>query len=831
MRRKGTGINMKLKKLLKTGIAAGLVAALLLTGCAQGGADHEEINAETSAQEGDTEENNTAEKENSEEKETTDNPDSNQLAEELKEKYAAAGAGEYDGNVIKVNRDESLQIEIGFNPWLTDQELADSFVLYQDADLKYPVEAGSYEYDEEAGMLIIEPPFYGIAEMDSDEIDLSHLNGNYITEYEEGGWGTISQYYLAVNVDIQTGEPISTPVITVIKINSEITQAPSLVFDQTDDGYARFSWQEVKGAEGYLLFMINKDEKGLWDTTKVFADVKGTQWVSNAEDFESEGEVLLLNDRFTQYYTSDDMAAYLEDTDSFLKEYQVEGEYDEYWSEYFGVIAYNSKGCSPISNLLSAKDLARMLPTEKASHSNEESFYSIEGVSDLPAVMCVTMCDGSIAQKVLEYDLGSIRKEEENNLFYITAKASKTPFTEELLVADVKWDTLDADLDAIMERQEKLKNKGGNVTPSLTVEEEVQPPADEDSSANENPPANESSSANEGKEDENTEDGRGTMVQITANSALSEYMAIHMLETKSVIDLSDFPEAADTQMVIDAFFEAQYQNPLILGVQGGSIDTEERVLYVDYDFDREKTAEKQQEIIERISEINDEILLDDMSDFEKEMAINTYLCENAQYDDAALENAEKYHFTQVDEDFYDSFTAYGILVDGVGVCASYSAAFKLLADDAGLDSIVVTGYLEGSVPHAWNKVKIEDEWYIVDATNNDNDVIDNALLNLSDAAAYGTLVENDSFVIDGRQYDYMADKDELEYYHATDRYFSREEIADQLANQLLADGVALLRTDYDIDDDTFYDIAQQAADISKKNISGYYWMGVIRLEE
>lgn len=829
---------MKLKKLLKTSIAAGLAAALLLTGCAQGGADQEEMNAQISAQEGEAVENNTEETEDGGEKESAGNSGSNQLAEELKEKYAAE-AGEYDGNVIKVNRDESLQIELGYNPWLSDQDLSESFVIYQDADLKYPVEVGSYEYDEEAGMLIIEPPFYGIAEMDSDEIDLSHLNGNYITESEESGWGTISQYYLAVNVDIQTGAPINTPVITVIKINAEIAQAPSLVFDQTEDGYARFRWQEVKGAEGYLLFMINKDENGLWDTTKVFADVKGTQWESSTEDHEFEGEILSLNERFRQYYTSEDMEASLDETEDFLKEYQVEGEYDEYWSEYFGVIAYNSKGCSPISNLLSAKDLAHMLPHEKASYSNEESFYGIEGVSDLPAVMCVTMCDGSTAQKVLEYDLGSIRKEEENDLIYITAKAAKTPFTEEFLVSDVKWDTLDADLEAVMERQEKLKNKGGNVTPSLTVEEEVQPPVNESPSASESPAAsaspsaNESSSANEGKENETekTEDGKGTIVHITANSALSEYMAIHMLETKSVIDLSDFPEAADTQMVIDAFFEAQYQNPLILGVQGGSIDTEERILYVDYDFDREETAEKQQEIMERISEINDEILSDDMSDFEKEMAINTYLCENAQYDDAALENAEKYNFTQVDEDFYDSFTAYGILVDGVGVCASYSAAFKLLADEAGLDSIVVTGYLEGSVPHAWNKVKIEDEWYIVDATNNDNDVIENALFNLSDAAAYGTLVENDSFVMDGNQYKYMAYEDELEYYHATDRYFSREEIADQLADQLITDGIAILRTEYDIDDDAFYDIAQQAADKAQKNISGYYWMGVIRLEE
>ena len=213
------------------------------------------------------------------------------------------------------------------------------------------------------------------------------------------------------------------------------------------------------------------------------------------------------------------------------------------------------------------------------------------------------------------------------------------------------------------------------------------------------------------------------------------------------------------------------------------------------------------------------------------MAINTWLCENAIYDNAALENAEKYSFTKVDESFYDSFTAYGILVDGVGVCASYSAAFKLLADSAGLESIVVTGYLDGSVPHAWNKVKLDDEWYIVDATNNDNEMITNALLNLSDYAAAGTLVENESFAEDSSLSKYAANQDEMEYYHTVERFYNKDEISKQLAQLLITDGQAILRTEYDINDEEFYAIAQKAADEAQKNINGFYWMGVIHLQE
>ncbi len=425
----------------------------------------------------------------------------------------------------------------------------------------------------------------------------------------------------------------------------------------------------MPGAEGYLLFLINKDETGLWENAKVFAEVKGTEWTDEAEALEIDGSIVTLNERFRQYYISDDTGAWMD---------------------------------------------------------------------------------------------------EENDSYTITARAMQTPFTREFPVYGHDWDTLEAD-------------------PS--------------------------------------------QVRVTANSAMSEYVALQMLSTNDAIDLSAFPEAADVQKIKDAFFEAQYQNPLILGVQGGSIDTENRILFVNYDFDRTTTAAKQQEIEARVETIVDEIITDSMTDLEMEIAINTYLCENARYDDAALENAEKYNFAAVDQDFYDSFTAYGVLVDGVGVCASYSAAFKLLADAAGLESIVVTGYLDGSVPHAWNKVRVDGSWYIVDATNNDNEVIANALLNLSDDAAYGTLVENDSFVLDGSLQDYAAVQDTLEYYHTTGRYYEQDEISDELAALLASEGKAVLRTDYDIDDETFYEIATDAANAVGKRIRGFYWMGVIHLEE
>lgn len=64
-----------------------------------------------------------------------------------------------------------------------------------------------------------------------------------------------------------------------------------------------------------------------------------------------------------------------------------------------------------------------------------------------------------------------------------------------------------------------------------------------------------------------------------------------------------------------------------------------------------------------------------------------------------------------DDTYEYAFNTYGILVKKVGVCQSYAYAYKLLCNLAGVECNVVTGYLDGNLPHAWNAVKIDDAWY------------------------------------------------------------------------------------------------------------------------
>lgn len=76
------------------------------------------------------------------------------------------------------------------------------------------------------------------------------------------------------------------------------------------------------------------------------------------------------------------------------------------------------------------------------------------------------------------------------------------------------------------------------------------------------------------------------------------------------------------------------------------------------------------------------------------------------------------HDYLIHHSYYDSnltrYYADGVLMDGYGVCDSYSKAFDLLLSAAGIQSRRIT-----SSTHSWNAVEIEGEWYNIDVTWDD----------------------------------------------------------------------------------------------------------------
>ena len=125
-------------------------------------------------------------------------------------------------------------------------------------------------------------------------------------------------------------------------------------------------------------------------------------------------------------------------------------------------------------------------------------------------------------------------------------------------------------------------------------------------------------------------------------------------------------------------------------------------------------------LTEKISAFNakvDQIIQENtvpmMTDLEKELAIHDYIVKHTNYDTEAA-NSGADAIIKMPE----AFTAYGVIMNGSGVCDSYSKAMKLLLSRLNIPCIRITGTGNGGA-HAWNKVQIDGVWYHVDATWND----------------------------------------------------------------------------------------------------------------
>ncbi len=92
--------------------------------------------------------------------------------------------------------------------------------------------------------------------------------------------------------------------------------------------------------------------------------------------------------------------------------------------------------------------------------------------------------------------------------------------------------------------------------------------------------------------------------------------------------------------------------------------------------------------------------------------IHNYLIKHVRYSYEALQNPER---------MPEAFTVKGVFEWGEAVCEGISKAFKLLAERAGAEIYIIKGIssMEGvgqSIPHAWNIVKIEEQYAHIDVT-------------------------------------------------------------------------------------------------------------------
>lgn len=293
---------------------------------------------------------------------------------------------------------------------------------------------------------------------------------------------------------------------------------------------------------------------------------------------------------------------------------------------------------------------------------------------------------------------------------------------------------------------------------------------------------------------------------VTSFSPDEQYIASQMIKGKYIINLSGHKmfDEQDTrnervESLKDFILSANIQNPLILGVDSFVYNDVSQLLTVNYTYDMEEKKVIQDAVKEKVQEIAGEILKPGMSYIEREIAINNYLVSSIEYDKEAADQLIKYG--KVDEKYYNSFNAYGALIEGIAVCEGYSEAFKLLCDRAGIDCIIVTGELDG-VGHAWNRVRINDKWYDVDVTNNDKEELANSHINIPMAISDQYLSEDSYYITDDNFGELeRGTSEQYEYYNYMGKYVEKDNIYDYIFENIKKYDYITFRTssDYTMD--------------------------------
>ena len=102
------------------------------------------------------------------------------------------------------------------------------------------------------------------------------------------------------------------------------------------------------------------------------------------------------------------------------------------------------------------------------------------------------------------------------------------------------------------------------------------------------------------------------------------------------------------------------------------------------------------------------------SEYERAYAVYDFICDTVVYDYARKHDTRLYYGEQTEEGVLIANTAYAALVEGTAVCEGYASLFYRLALEAGLDARCISGFTDE--PHAWNMVRLDGQYYLLDAT-------------------------------------------------------------------------------------------------------------------
>lgn len=147
-----------------------------------------------------------------------------------------------------------------------------------------------------------------------------------------------------------------------------------------------------------------------------------------------------------------------------------------------------------------------------------------------------------------------------------------------------------------------------------------------------------------------------------------------------------------------------HENDITIGGQYHILDTS-AVSEAYINNDDSKLDDTQKKTLKLASDLTAEIIKDDMSEYEKELAIYNWLTDNVTFDSGSM--------VAIPDAVGNCDKPIGVLQTKKAVCVGFATTFRLLCNMQGIECHVVH---DTELSHSWDKVKIEGDWYNVDCT-------------------------------------------------------------------------------------------------------------------
>ncbi len=537
---------------------------------------------------------------------------------------------------------------------------------------------------------------------------------------ESGHWGPYGEFFVVQHFDPH-GLKRAKPLVTKVALEENGLPAPAVTFDvDGGTGDLTVKWTKVAGADEYLLLKSCYDSQYRSRDFVVVSRTTKTTWGGEeaTDDFVLYNHPSRQNVGWEMFATSADEVA-------------SGHQYVPSESCDFGVVASRRglTGDRSFYRANSTLDIASHLPYEEATNARKAAWNRGQSncwraMSEVPRRYHFTSLDGitrSTSVRLTEESFTKMTRKSGSSYWRVVLDAVGTRLgsfgcLESSAVTDVR---------AAVEAFNREVAASAPATGGIGAYKIESAPADELAEGVKKPPP--------------------TRFAVYGSTPFSEFLARHAAARTPVIDLSDFVDAPGVPDRKDAVYEVLEQNPLVDGIVGMSLSADRSKLFLQYAAPNPDVDQVQAKVTAVVAAVTKK----NMTDTQKVRALNDWLVNHAEYDDDAydayLKLSKKLPFGHE-----GAWEPRGVLLDGKGVCASYSSAFVLLARAAGLDAVVVSGSVVSGGAHAWNKVKIDGAWRAIDVTWNDGNPPDDDYFLIKDEAFVGDAkrIEDDSWIVD-----------------------------------------------------------------------------------